>query len=202
MNPFVPEHLQQRLLLASASPRRREILENLGFEFEILPTGVDEEEVPWHDPVGAAKLLAEIKAVEAQRSRPRGTIIGADTIVLCEGVRMGKPGDGAEARAMLERLSGRSHEVVTGIALVAPPNIRLIEAERTTVVFRPITAEEISRYVATGEPFDKAGAYAIQGYAAAFVERIEGCYFNVVGLPVALLFRMFRRLGQSLAASG
>lgn len=198
MNPFVSEELQERLLLASASPRRREILENLGFEFEILPAGVDEDEVPWHDPVGAAKLLAEIKAVEAQRARPRKTIIGADTIVLCEGVRMGKPNGGQDAREMLERLSGRSHEVVTGMALVAAPNIRVIEAESTKVVFREISGDEIAKYIATGEPFDKAGAYAIQGYASAFIERIEGCYFNVVGLPVALLFRMFRRLEDAL----
>jgi len=190
MNPFVPEHLQQHLLLASASPRRREILENLGFEFEIIPTGVDEDEVPWHDPVGAAKLLAEIKAVEAQRTRPRKTIIGADTIVLCEGVRMGKPVDDEDARGMLERLSGR------------PPNVRIIDAERTTVVFREISAGEIGKYIATGEPFDKAGAYAIQGYASAFVDRIEGCYFNVVGLPVALLMRMFKRLGSALPTTG
>jgi septum formation protein len=202
MNPFVPEHLQQHLLLASASPRRREILENLGFEFEIIPTGVDEDEVPWHDPVGAAKLLAEIKAVEAQRTRPRKTIIGADTIVLCEGVRMGKPVDDEDARGMLERLSGRPHEVVTGLALVAPPNVRIIDAERTTVVFREISAGEIGKYIATGEPFDKAGAYAIQGYASAFVDRIEGCYFNVVGLPVALLMRMFKRLGSALPTTG
>jgi septum formation protein len=202
MNPFVPEHLQQRLLLASASPRRREILVNLGFEFEIIPTGVDEDEVPWHDPVGAAKLLAELKAVQAQRTRPRKTIIGADTIVLCDGVRMGKPVDDTDAGTMLERLSGRSHEVVTGMALVAPPNVRIIEAERTTVVFREISSAEIGKYIATGEPFDKAGAYAIQGYASAFIDRIEGCYFNVVGLPVALLFRMFRRLESALPQTG
>ena len=196
MNPFLPEALQERLLLASASPRRREILENLGFEFEILPSDVDESEVPWNDPVKSAKLLAEIKGVDAQMTRPRKTIIAADTIVLCDGQVMGKPGSPEEAKEMLETLSGRMHEVVTGIALIAPPNIRIIEAESTRVFFRGLGTEEISRYIETGEPFDKAGAYAIQGYASAFIEKIEGCYFNVVGLPVSRLFGMFRRLEE------
>jgi septum formation protein len=194
MNPFLPYDLQERLLLASASPRRREILENLGFEFEILPSDVDESEVLWNDPVESAKLLAEIKGVDAQMTRPRKTIISADTIVLCEGKVMGKPSGPEEAREMLEKLSGRMHEVVTGIALIAPPNHRIIEAESTKVFFRKISTKEISLYIETREPFDKAGAYAIQGYASAFIDRIEGCYFNVVGLPVARLFSMFRRL--------
>jgi len=196
MNPFLPADLQERLLLASASPRRREILENLGFEFEILPSNVDESEVPWNDPVKSAKLLAEIKAVDAQMTRPRKTIIAADTIVLCDGQVMGKPGSPEEAKEMLVALSGRMHEVVTGIALIATPNIRIIEAESTRVFFRELRPEEISRYIETGEPFDKAGAYAIQGYASAFIEKIEGCYFNVVGLPVSRLFGMFRRLEE------
>jgi septum formation protein len=194
MNPFVPYSLQERLLLASASPRRREILENLGFEFEVLTSDVDESEVPWRDPVGSVKLLAEIKGVEAQVARPRKTIIAADTIVLCDGKVMGKPSDQGEAGEMLETLSGRMHEVVTGIALIAPPNIRLIDSESTKVFFREISAREISRYIETREPFDKAGAYAIQGYASAFIEKIDGCYFNVVGLPVTRLFSMFRAL--------
>jgi len=194
MNPFLSLEVQERLVLASRSPRRKEILENLGFEFEVLPSEVDESDVPWNDPVGAAKLLAEIKGVDAQRSRPRRTIIAADTIVLCDGEVMGKPSGHDEARVMLERLAGRMHEVVTGIALIAPPNIRMIEAESTRVFFRDLTGREIERYISTGEPFDKAGAYAIQGFASAFIDRIEGDYFNVVGLPVAKLFGMFRRL--------
>lgn len=196
MNPFLSYELQERLLLASASPRRREILENLGFEFEILPSDVDESEVPWSDPVESAKLLAEIKGIDAQKTRPRKTIIAADTIVLCEGQVMGKPPGPGEAREMLESLSGKMHEVVTGIALIAPPNLRIIEAETTKVFFRELSSREISLYIETREPFDKAGAYAIQGYASAFIDRIEGCYFNVVGLPVARLFSMFRRLEE------
>ncbi len=200
MNPFLSPALQERLLLASASPRRREILENLGFEFEILPSEVDESEVPWNDPVESVKLLAELKGVGAQVSRPRKTVIAADTIVLCEGRVMGKPSGSEQAREMLEMLSGRMHEVVTGMALIAPPNIRIIEAESTKVFFREMDRGQIDRYVATGEPFDKAGAYAIQGYAAAFIDRIDGCYFNVVGLPVAKLFGAFRELESRLAA--
>lgn len=196
MNPFLSFEIQERLLLASASPRRREILENLGFEFEVLPSNVDESEVPWTDPVESAKLLAEIKGVDSQMTRPRKTIIAADTIVLCEGEVMGKPSGPDEAAEMLGKLSGRMHEVVTGIALISPPNHRIIEAESTRVFFRALKQEEISRYISTREPFDKAGAYAIQGYASAFIDRIEGDYFNVVGLPVARLFSMFRRLEE------
>ncbi len=194
MNPFLSFEIQERLLLASASPRRREILKNLGFEFEVLPSNVDESEVPWNDPVESAKLLAEIKGVDAQMTRPRKTIIAADTIVLCEGKVMGKPSGPEEAAEMLGALSGKMHEVVTGIALIAPPNRRIIEAESTKVYFRKLDSQEISRYISTREPFDKAGAYAIQGFASAFIDRIDGDYFNVVGLPVARLFSMFRRL--------
>ena len=200
MNPFVSARVQERLLLASASPRRREILENLGFEFEILPADVDESEVPWNDPVASAKLLAEIKGVEVQVKRPRKTVIAADTIVLCEGEVMGKPAENEEAAEMLGKLSGRMHEVVTGLALLAPPNIRMIEAESTKVFFRGLTPSEITRYINTREPFDKAGAYAIQGFASAFIDRIEGDYFNVVGLPVARLFNMFHMLESELEA--
>jgi septum formation protein len=200
MNPFLAYEVQDNLVLASASPRRREILERLGFEFEILPTAVDEEELRWDDPIRNARILAEIKAVDAQRLRPRKTIIAADTVVMKDGRSLGKPADAREAAEMLTFLSGAAHEVVTGVALVAPPNIRLIETERTTVVFRAITEREIDIYIETGEPFDKAGAYGIQGHASIFIERLEGCYFNVVGLPVPLLFGMFLDLERRLGA--
>ena len=194
MNPFLSRAVQGDLVLASASPRRREILERLGFEFEVVPAGLDEERELSDDPEKNVKLLAELKGVEIQGSKPRKTIIAADTIVMCDGISLGKPNDAAEAFEMLRTLSGRGHRVMTGVALIAPPNRRVIEAESTGVFFRDLTDEEISRYIDTSEPFGKAGAYAIQGLASAFVDRIEGCYFNVVGLPVALLFRMFRRL--------
>jgi len=196
MNPFLSVDIQSNLVLASASPRRREILERLGFEFEIVPAKVEEDAVSWDDPVRSVKLLAELKGVEALSVRPRKKIVAADTVVVCDGRRLGKPNSTEEATSMLQLLSGNAHEVITGLALLVPPNRRIIEEERTRVFFRDLDPEEIVRYVDTGEPFDKAGAYAIQGYASAFVERIAGCYFNVVGLPVALLFRMFRMLGR------
>mgnify|MGYP006278242483 CR=1 FL=1 len=190
--------MQENLLLASASPRRSEILSTLGFEFEILPADVDEDEIIWNDPSDGAMLLAELKAVASQVHRPRKTVIGADTIVLCGGRRMGKPGDEEEAAGMLEELSGGKHQVITGVALLYPPNTRILEVESTDVYFRELERSEISRYVMTGEPMDKAGAYAIQGHAGVFVERIEGCFFNVVGLPVPRLFAMFRSLERSI----
>ncbi len=198
MNPFVPERLQRGLVLASASPRRRDILERLGFEFETIATGVEEDDVACADDLRFAGMLAERKAAAARILRPAGTIIAADTIVACAGRRLGKPADERDAAAMLRLLSGRPHEVITGVALARAATPALVRAERTTVYVRALADEEISRYVATGEPFGKAGAYAIQGHAAPFVERIDGCYFNVVGLPVALLFRMFSELERTI----
>jgi septum formation protein len=197
MNPFLPAELQRDLVLASESARRREILERLGFEFEVLPTGIEEENVVCGDAIQFAKLLAERKADAACALRPRSRIIAADTIVVCRGERLGKPVDARDARRMLETLSGRRHEVVTGVALAAPGAKRLVDAEVTKVFFRTLSETEITTYVGTGEPFGKAGAYAIQGLAAPFIRKIEGCYFNVVGLPVALLFTMLARLEES-----
>ena len=198
MNPFLRSALQKNLVLASASPRRREILERLGFEFDVLATGVDEDAIECADHRRFTVLAAERKALAARRLRSDATIIAADTIVVCGDSRLGKPSDEADAAAMLRSLSGRAHEVITGVAIVAPDGATHAEAERTRVYFRAISAAEISRYIETGEPFGKAGAYAIQGYAGPFVEKIEGCYFNVVGLPVSLLFRMFSRLERNM----
>ncbi len=197
MNPFLGTELQRNLVLASASPRRSEILERLGFEFEVLPTGVDETGIECADHALFTIFAAERKADAARRARPGSTIVAADTIVVCGAARLGKPADEADAVSMLRALSGRTHEVVTGVAVVAPDGRRLCEAERTSVRFRVLSDEEVARYVATGEPFGKAGAYAIQGYAAPFVEKIDGCYFNVVGLPVRLLFDMLSRLERN-----
>ena len=196
MNPFLPVDIQSNLVLASASPRRREILERLGFEFEVIPAEL--EEIHSEDPVRSVKLLAELKAVEIQSVRPRKTILAADTVVVCDGVSLGKPASREEAAEMLGSLSGRRHEVVTGMALIALPNLRVIKAETTKVYFREISDSMIEKYVGTGESSDKAGAYGIQGLASVFVEKIEGCYFNVVGLPVALLFRMFADLERMM----
>jgi septum formation protein len=197
MNPFLKPELQRDLVLASASPRRREILERLGFEFEVFPTGVEENGIVCSDHARFATLVAHRKALEAHRARPRTTVIAADTIVVCGDSRLGKPSDEAEAAEMLRMLSGRPHEVITGIAIVASDGSSVAETERTRVCFRALSDEEIARYIETGEPFGKAGAYAIQGFAAPFIERIEGCYFNVVGLPVNLLFRMLSELERT-----
>lgn len=197
MNPFVPSHLQRGLILASASPRRREILEHLGFEFETFSTGIEENGFDCEDDLRFAVAIAERKAAAASAARPGGTIIAADTIVVCAGRRLGKPTDAADAATMLGLLSGRSHEVITGLALRRGPGPALAAGERTRVFVRELARGEIERYVETGEPFGKAGAYAIQGHAAPFIERIEGCYFNVVGLPVALLFKLFSELERT-----
>ena len=197
MNPFLPAGIQRHLVLASASARRREILEKLGFEFEVLATGVEESAEHCDDHARFTMLVAERKGREARSARPGKTIIAADTIVVCGDRRLGKPSDAAEAAAMLAMLSGREHEVITGIALIGPSGAFLADAERTKVYFRSLSDEEIATYIVTGEPFGKAGAYAIQGYAAPFVEKIDGCYFNVVGLPVRLLFSMFSELERT-----
>jgi septum formation protein len=197
MNPFLKHEQQRDLVLASASERRREILEKLGFEFEVYRTGVEENGIACADHARFTTLLAERKALEAHRARPRKTVIAADTIVVCGDSRLGKPSDEAEAAAMLRMLSARAHEVITGIVIVAGDGSSVADAERTRVYFRAISDEEIARYIKTGEPFGKAGAYAIQGLAAPFIEKIDGCYFNVVGLPVNLLFRMLSRLERT-----
>jgi septum formation protein len=180
-----------RLVLASASPRRRELLARLGFAFEVRPTDVEETPFALEGPEAMVLRLALAKARAA--ARPGEIVLGADTVVAAGGEILGKPRDDEEAREMLHRLAGRSHEVWTGVALVAAtgrgeaPARERARACRTEVVFRALSEREIADYVATGEPRDKAGAYAIQGGAAAFVERVEGDFTNVVGLPLALV---------------
>jgi len=193
MNPLLPPKMQENLVLASASPRRRKILEDLDFEFVTAVSSVDEDEVIWDEPEKRAKVLAELKAVDVQSRFPRKKIIGADTVVSCEGRRLGKPADREEAVEMLEMLSGRTHEVITALALISLPDSRQIEAERTRVVFRKLKSSEIESYINTGECYDKAGGYGIQGYGAALVEGIEGDFYNVVGMPVNLLMEMLKR---------
>ena len=193
-----------KLILASASPRRAEILCAAGFPFEAVPTTTDESRRPGEAVDAMVERLAEAKARAAASLRgasEAAIVIGADTVVELDGDFLGKPGTPEAARAMLARLSGRSHRVLTGLALVRtmpsgePPLTAHREVEATRVWFAPLTAEEIRDYVATREPLDKAGAYAIQGFGGRFVERIDGCYFNVVGLPLARLYRMLRDLG-------
>lgn len=197
-----------KVILASASPRRAELLRTLGLDFEIRTTeqGTDPEDVapagpaPGKHPVQAAgqiaRRLAEAKADPVARADPEAVVIGADTIVVAERTFLGKPRTADEARAMLQTLSGRPHDVVTAVAVVRGRQpLRLVDSVVTRVWFRPLSAEEIDLYVATGEPMDKAGAYGIQGRAALFVERIDGDYFTVVGLPLARLAAMLEQAG-------
>ena len=178
-----------RLILASASPRRRELLRMLGLDFEILVSNAEESKGELPDSPGEQVMeLAARKAGEIAGLHPDALVIAADTIVVAEKQILGKPGDEEDARRMLSFLSGRWHEVYTGVALVkAAEKKRLVDYERTRVKFRPLSREEIDRYIRSGEPMDKAGAYGIQGLGAVLVERIEGCYFNVVGLPLTKL---------------
>ena len=179
------------LVLASRSPRRAEILRQAGIPFSIRAADVDETPLPQEDPEDYVCRLAEVKAL-AVPAAPEETILAADTTVVVEGQMLLKPEDAADARRMLEALSGRCHEVLTGICLRRGAGLTR-DLSLTRVWFSAMTAREIDDYVASGEPMDKAGAYAIQGLASRFIERIDGCYFNVVGLPVALVYRHLSR---------
>ena len=187
-----------RLILASASPRRAELLRAAGFDFDVVRADVDETPDPEETPAGYVRRVAQMKA-EAVVHRSEGRpILAADTIVLVDNTILGKPADAVDARRMLCLLSGRDHVVMTAVCLVsaASGSRRVaVEVGRTTVEFAPLDAGEIDRYVASGEPMDKAGAYAIQGLASRFVTRIDGSYSNVVGLPVALVYNLCKEAG-------
>lgn len=188
--------LRTPIVLASASPRRRELLASVGLTFTVDPADVDEESMSQLEPRQQAVALAELKAGHVARRYADAVVIGADTIVTVDGQALGKPEDAEDARRMLRMLSGRTHEVITGVAVVDAATGRMAsDAERTLVTFRALSEEEIARYVASGEPMDKAGAYAIQGRGALLVSRIEGCYPNVVGLPLVVLLRLLRPFG-------
>ena len=189
-----------KLILASASPRRAEILRNAGIQFEIRKTDVDESRIVGELPGDYVRRLALAKALSAATEYrdplDETLILGADTVVVVDADILGKPASQDDARSMLRRLSGRIHEVHTGLALLRRPGTmqRVVE-EITRVHFASLAAQEIEDYIATGEPFDKAGAYAIQGIAGRYVSCIEGCYFNVMGLPLARLWSLLRELG-------
>lgn len=186
-----------KIVLASASPRRSMLLEQLGLEFSVIPSNAVEEINPLLSPQELAKQLALQKAQEvANRLEEDCLVLGADTIVVLEGQVLGKPENSAQAELMLAKLSGKLHQVMTGIALIDKEN-RLIKThcEITEVQMCRISSQEIANYVATGEPMDKAGAYGIQGRGAIFVEKIEGCYSNVVGLPLHRLALILAELG-------
>jgi septum formation protein len=180
------------LILASQSPRRSELLAAAGFSFIVRVKPVEEVRRNGESPVSYVRRLACEKAATA-RENPGEIVLGADTVVVVDDHVLEKPRDAEDARAMLRLLSGRDHTVITGICL-AHDGGSISDHSSTEVRFAPLTDAEIDEYVASGEPMDKAGAYAIQGLASKFIERIEGCYFNVVGLPVSLVYRYWKTL--------
>jgi septum formation protein len=183
------------LVLASTSPRRAEILRSVGWEFEQRSVDVDETYVAGEDAVEYVKRLSRDKAQAAAQLSHGSVVLGADTTVVIDKDVLGKPRDSDDAREMLRRLAGRWHFVYTGVTLMRDGDNPKCEVahEATRVLFAPMTDEEINWYVGTGEPMGKAGAYAIQGRAGLFVEKIEGDYWNIVGLPVSLVYRLARR---------
>jgi septum formation protein len=198
------------LVLASASPRRRALLAQAGLRFEVDPAEIPEDPLPGEEPVAYVTRLAREKAEAVFRKRAVGValgadgdpesggknlaVLGADTTVVVDTTILGKPADAADAARMLRLLSGRSHRVITGVALVTAQGTE-VAAEVTAVRFLTLSDEEIADYVATGEPMDKAGAYAVQGRAARWIPRIDGCYFNVMGLPLALVWALLEGAG-------
>ncbi len=196
----------ERFILASASPRRRELLASAGLSFSVEPSQADESPHPGEDAAAYARRVATEKAREvATRARARGDarpVLAADTTVVVDGELLGKPRDQAEARSMLERLSGRPHQVITGTCLIDAGGAELTDAIFTEVRFRALEEEDLARYLASGEWRDKAGAYAIQGHAACLVSSICGSYTNVVGLPLAEVVEALAWIGIRGAVGG
>jgi septum formation protein len=181
------------IILASASPRRRELLTQIGIAFTVITADIDETPLPGEDPIGYTLRLADAKARAVLMQHPNAIVIGADTIVTVDDQLLGKPRDAADAERMLQLLQGRKHQVTTGIAVLTRDQTHTV-AETTDVTFTAMDQAAIRDYIATGEPMDKAGAYAIQGVAAQWIPRIEGDYSNVVGLPLAQLAEMLQRV--------
>ncbi|MGE5371485.1 MAG: Maf family protein [Solirubrobacterales bacterium] len=188
-----------RIILASNSPRRRQLLEGIGLSFEVIPPDSELLPVTTMSPAENAMVSALDKAHQVASLESSGIIVAADTIVVKAGRILGKPTDPEDARAMLRFLSGQAHEVITGLAVIDIASGREeTAAETTKVIFRHLDEHAIQKYVASGEPLDKAGAYGIQGLGALLVKRIEGCYFNVVGLPLVLLGEQLQKFGINL----
>ena len=200
------------IVLASASPRRQELLRNAGIQFTVQPADIDETPLAGESPRDCAERLAREKARAVFQSQPQNYVLGADTIVVIDDVILGKPSDATDAARMLRLLSGRTHAVITGVCLVRPnagsqklgsenwelrTDFERTGSETTLVTMSKISDDEIRDYVTTGEPLDKAGAYAIQGVASRWIPRIEGDYSNVVGLPVSLVYTMLREQGAA-----
>ena len=183
------------LILASASPRRQELLREAGIEFEVCPADISEEPLAGEPPIEYALRLAREKAEKVARQFPQRFVLGADTIVVVGDENLGKPRDAQDAARMLRLLSGCPHQVTTAVSVIAPGRAAVTRSSTTDVHFRKITEQEIQQYIKSGEPMDKAGAYAIQGGAAGWVVRLEGDYSNVVGLPVPLVREMLSNAG-------
>ena len=182
-----------RLILASQSPRRRELLTQAGFTFDILPADIDETRLPGEDPATYVQRLALEKARALHTKHPQATVIGADTTVVLHGNVLNKPTDITDAERMLRALSGQTHQVHTGVAVVSAGR-QLHHLETTSVFLTPIPEADLAHYLATGDSLDKAGAYGIQGYASRWVHRIEGDYFNVMGLPISATIALLSQL--------
>ncbi|TYO98951.1 septum formation protein [Geothermobacter ehrlichii] len=189
-----------QLVLASASPRRSELLERVGISFSVVPSNISEDEIAGESPAGHVRRLSEAKAreVAGRPGQPGRFFIGSDTVVVLDDRILGKPADEIEAAAMLRSLSGRQHQVWSGYAVYDRERNRCeAEAVCTEVFFRELSEADIAAYIATGEPADKAGAYAIQGIGTFMVRRIEGSYTNVVGLPLCELLDTLQRMGAA-----
>ncbi len=194
---------RDRLVLASGSPRRHELLRMIGLDFDVVLPDIEEDDFPRADPARFAQELALAKARSVRDRFSSAVIVGADTVVVLDGCLLGKPRGEAEACEMLRTLRGRTHTVYTGVALLdVESGLSLTGHERSAVTMEDLSDEEISRYVATGEPMDKAGSYGIQGVGAVFINHISGCYFNVMGLPLARLYKMARELTKALGEAG
>jgi septum formation protein len=190
-----------RVVLASQSPRRRELLTLVGIAHTVRPADIDEAYLPGEQPAAHAERLAREKAAVVARDEPGALVIGSDTIVVVDGEVLGKPRDEAQAARMLARLAGRDHVVMTGVA-VRRRGLERSAVEEVGVTFHPLTAAEIDAYVATREPMDKAGAYGIQGFGATIVARVDGDYFAVMGLPLQRLVRLMGEVGVRYSPGG
>ena len=183
-------HLQKKLVLASSSPRRAEILERASWPHDVIVAGIDESLQSDEDAATYVQRLARSKAAAVAERLEEGLVLGADTTVVVEGQILGQPEDDADAKRMLRLLNGKWHEVLTGVALVRVGGESRVGYETTRVRFAEMSESEIDWYVSTGEPFGKAGAYAIQGKASLFIEEIQGDYFNIMGLPIRLVYEL------------
>lgn len=185
--------MENRIILASASPRRAEILKNMGFDFIVIPSDIDEDIIE-SQPKEFIMTLAKNKALHVSNNN-QGIIISADTIVVSQEQILGKPKDEADAKKMLKMLSGDKHSVYTGVCVFDTSNNKILcDYDKTDVYFDNMSDKEIEEYIKTGEPMDKAGAYGIQGKACKYINRIEGCYFNVMGLPASKLYKMLKSI--------